>query len=186
MTSGASPINSAAHERKRSALPSPQHVSTRKLLPSTHPRVFSPCKNVLRRTCPNGSSAPRFISTPIRRTRSGCCACAAAGKAIAELAIPWMNSRRRMRLPFGAEDGTIAREMTARAQAPRPENEKILLKIEWPQRVGSSLFFPSLAWHSLEHPAALSRTLVFRFRPSYDFAARTFTNVGTKGTPATV
>src|SRR5262249_22271378 len=34
MTSGASPINSAAHERKRSVLPSPQQVSTRTFLPS--------------------------------------------------------------------------------------------------------------------------------------------------------
>ena len=39
---------------------------------------------------------------------------------------------------------------------------------------------------SLSHTGMLESFLVSRFRRSYHFAARTFTNVGTKGTPATL
>jgi hypothetical protein len=34
----------------------------------------SPCTNAVTRACPSGSSAAKVISTPIRRTRSGCSA----------------------------------------------------------------------------------------------------------------
>ena len=45
------------------------------------------------RACPSASSEPRFMSTPMRRTRSGCCARAVSGH---DAALPRrvMNSRR--------------------------------------------------------------------------------------------
>src|SRR5438445_1199886 len=44
--------------------------------------------------CLSGSSAATAMSTPIRRTRSGCCARAASGQAAAALPISVMNERR--------------------------------------------------------------------------------------------
>src|SRR5215831_19655076 len=51
------------------------------------------------RACPSGSSAATFISTPIRRMRSACCARATSGQAAAEPAITFMKSRRRITSP---------------------------------------------------------------------------------------
>src|SRR6516225_4753596 len=44
----------------------------------------------------SGSSAPIFISTPMRRMCSPCCASAESGHAVAEPTIPLMKSRRRI------------------------------------------------------------------------------------------
>src|SRR6516164_6180461 len=51
------------------------------------------------RACPSRSSAGVFISTPMRRMRSPCCASAASGQAAPEPTIPLMKSRRRNCLP---------------------------------------------------------------------------------------
>ena len=50
--------------------------------------------NALSRACATGSSAGTFISTPMRRTRSACCARAARGHAAAAPPKSVMNSRR--------------------------------------------------------------------------------------------
>jgi hypothetical protein len=55
----------------------PQRVSIRTLRPSVQPNCCSPCRNAAMRACPSGSFAAVDISTPICRTRSGCCARAA-------------------------------------------------------------------------------------------------------------
>jgi tripartite-type tricarboxylate transporter receptor subunit TctC len=52
-----------------------------------------------RRAGPSGSSAARFMSTPMRRNRSGCCARAASGHPAAALPSPTMNFRRFTRSP---------------------------------------------------------------------------------------
>jgi hypothetical protein len=44
-----------------------------------------------------------FMSTPMRRTRSGCCALAATGQAAVELARPAMKLRRFMGVAPGPE-----------------------------------------------------------------------------------
>jgi hypothetical protein len=46
------------------------------------------------RACDSGSSAARFMSTPIRRIRSGCCARVASGHAAAAPPSSVMNWRR--------------------------------------------------------------------------------------------
>jgi hypothetical protein len=75
MTSGASATNSAA----RSTSAAPQRVSMRTLPPSDQPNSESPCRKAAMRTCPSGSFAAKFVSTPTRRIRSRCCARAARG-----------------------------------------------------------------------------------------------------------
>ena len=103
MTSGASATSSAAYLR---VLPAsvPQRVSMRALRPSVQPNCCSACTNAVLRACPSGSSAAKFMNTPMRRTRSACCARAARGQrnegAAAALApISAMNSRRFIRTP---------------------------------------------------------------------------------------
>ena len=49
------------------------------------------------RRCPAGSFSATFMSTPIRCTRSPCCAPAAIGHAAAALPSSVMNSRRPMK-----------------------------------------------------------------------------------------
>jgi hypothetical protein len=56
------------------------------------PELLEP---VATRACPSGSCSARFMSTPIRRIRSGCCARAASGHAAAPLSAA-TNSRRPM------------------------------------------------------------------------------------------
>ena len=80
-TSGASAANSAACLRMSSAVA--QRVSIRRLPPSLQPNCFRACMKAARRACPSASSAARYMSTPMRRTRSGCCARAAIGQATA-------------------------------------------------------------------------------------------------------
>jgi hypothetical protein len=60
------------------------------------PNSCIPCRNAPIRACASGSSAAKVISTPMRRTRSGCCARAASGHAAAAPHSVNMNSRRRM------------------------------------------------------------------------------------------
>src|SRR6516164_3912704 len=75
-TSGASATNSCAYLRARSATFSCQRMSIRTLRPSLQPNCCKACWNAATRAWPYGSSAARFMSTPMR---SGCCARAASG-----------------------------------------------------------------------------------------------------------
>jgi hypothetical protein len=96
-TSGFDATNSAAYLRNSSVLPAPQRVSTCTLPPSCQPNCCSACTNAASQAWP--CSASVFISTPMRRIRSGCCARAGSGNAAADPAIPWMKSRRRIAAP---------------------------------------------------------------------------------------
>ena len=49
------------------------------LRPSTHPSFWSPSRNAATKACPSRSLSANPVSTPIRRTTSGCCARAASG-----------------------------------------------------------------------------------------------------------
>ena len=51
--------------------------------PTSQPDCYSPCRNAAYRTCATVSCAARDMSTPIRRTRSVCCARAVSGHAAA-------------------------------------------------------------------------------------------------------
>ena len=93
MTSGSSAMSSAAYWRKRSASPS-QRASIRTLRPSVQPSSCNPCRNAIRRRDDSGSVAGSPISTPMRRTRSLCCALAAGGHDTAAPPSNVMNWRR--------------------------------------------------------------------------------------------
>ena len=93
MTSGASATNSAAYLRVSTSLPPDQRASIRTLQPSVQPNCCSPCTNAARRAWPSASSAPKLMSTPMRRIRSGCCAPTASGH-VAAPPRSVMNSRR--------------------------------------------------------------------------------------------
>src|SRR5262249_38853726 len=62
--------------------------------PSDHLRLTSPCLNASRRIFDSGSSSTKFISTPMRRTCSGCCARAGSDHPAATPPRKVMNSRR--------------------------------------------------------------------------------------------
>ena len=96
MTSGASATNSAAYLRMRSASPAPQRYRSARCGHRSSPIRCSPCRNAAMRACPSGSSAAKFMSTPMRRIRSRCCARAASGHAAAAPPSSVMNSRRLM------------------------------------------------------------------------------------------
>ena len=64
------------------------------LRPSIHPSFRSPSRNAATEDCPSWSLSAEEVRTPIRRTRSGCCARAASGDAAAALPSSVMNSRR--------------------------------------------------------------------------------------------
>src|SRR5262245_755005 len=98
MMSGASATSSAAGLRALSALPV-QRTSIRTSRPSTRPKSRKPRTNAARRACASASSAVRLMSTPMRRIRSGCCACAANGQDAADPAINLMNWRRLIVAP---------------------------------------------------------------------------------------
>jgi hypothetical protein len=109
-------------------MPAVQRTSIRTLRPSTHPNCCSPCTSTLSRACASGSSATRFISTPIRRIRSVCCARAASGHAAAappssvmKLAPPYTGHRASSRL--GAAGLPPAQPAAERPKSPlaRPE-----------------------------------------------------------------
>jgi hypothetical protein len=94
MTSGASAINSAAYLRMTSASPPPQRVSIRTLRPSVQPNCCSACMNAPIWASKSASFATWLIRTPMRRTRSGCCASTATGHVAAAPPTSAMNSRR--------------------------------------------------------------------------------------------
>jgi len=93
MTSGASAASSPACLRISAALGVPQRVSMRTLRPIVQPNTASACRNAPRRVCHTGSSAAAGTSTPMRRTRSPCCARAATGHATAAPPSSVINSR---------------------------------------------------------------------------------------------
>src|SRR5262249_7379542 len=66
--------------------------------PSLQPSSCRPCWNAAKRACHSGSFAVEAISTPMRRTRSLCCARAASGHVAAAPRIV-MNSRRLIAAP---------------------------------------------------------------------------------------
>ena len=78
-TSEPSATSSSAYGRSRARSPAAQRYSIRALRPTAQPASCSPCRNAARRICDSGSSALVPMSTPIRRMRSPCCACAASG-----------------------------------------------------------------------------------------------------------
>ena len=80
MTSGSSASNSRAYARKLSGRPAAHRVSIRTLRPGTQPNLSSTCKSAAMRACPSASLAAKFMSTPIRRIRSACCARAVTGR----------------------------------------------------------------------------------------------------------
>ncbi len=101
MTSGCSSTSSLANVRMRPASPAAQRQSILTLLPSVQRDRLSPSLMALAWDCPSGSLSASTISTPIRLTRSGCCARATSGHASAAAAPPRsvMNSRRFMSDP---------------------------------------------------------------------------------------
>jgi len=108
MTSGASASSSSAYPLNRPASPAAQRWwSIRRLRPSDQPNRCSACTNAAMRASPSGSPTARFMSTPTRRTRSGCCARAASSQPVATLPMRVMNSRRLMGSPQ-SEDRTLA------------------------------------------------------------------------------
>jgi hypothetical protein len=62
----------------------------------SNPIPAGPCRNAALRAC-SASSEPRFMSTPMRRIRSPCCARAASGHAAAPPPSSVMNVRRLIR-----------------------------------------------------------------------------------------
>src|SRR5262245_54935734 len=92
-TSGASASSSIAYLELSSILPAAQRMSIRTLRPTSQPASCSPCRKAARRACPSASSSSTFMSTPMRRTRSPCCARAAIGQATAAPSRV-LNSRR--------------------------------------------------------------------------------------------
>src|ERR1700730_5950966 len=75
-----------------SASPALQRSSIRRLLPSVHPSFESAPRNTASQDCATRSLCALPTSTPISRTRSGCCARAASGHAAAPPSSE-MNSR---------------------------------------------------------------------------------------------
>src|SRR6516225_8901872 len=63
---------------------SPGSVSA--LWPSAQPNCSNTCRNAAKPVCKSGSSV-ELMSTPMRRVRSGCCACAASGHATVPLSM---------------------------------------------------------------------------------------------------
>src|SRR5262245_2601487 len=99
MTSGASATSSAAYLRALSAVPCATRWAIRTLSPSRHPNFWNACRNAAMRLRSSGSFSAKFVSIPIRRIRSGCCARAAIGHAAAAPPSSVMNSRRFIRSP---------------------------------------------------------------------------------------
>src|SRR5262249_5119444 len=86
------------------------------------PNSCSPCANAATRAGESGSSAARYMSTPIRRIRSGCCARAASDRSSDDIAAAppssVRNSRRLMsnmaRFPPPASAGVSSPRLLAR------------------------------------------------------------------------
>jgi hypothetical protein len=95
MMSGCKPTNSCARAPIRLLSPPAQRMSKRTLRPSVQPKSASARVNAEMRGFDMGSFSSPGMSTPIRRTRSVCCARTTIGHAAA-LATPAMNCRRRI------------------------------------------------------------------------------------------
>jgi hypothetical protein len=93
-----SAANSAACLRRPSALVA-QRTSIRTLRPSVQPNWLRASANAAMRACASGSSAVEAMSTPMRRTRSPCCARTASGQAAVAPPSNVMNSRLLTRSP---------------------------------------------------------------------------------------
>ena len=113
MTSGVNATSSFADLRRSSA---PQRVSIRMFRPSVQPSCCNPCRNAARRAGPSGLSWLMLMSTPMRRTRSACCPCAANGHA----AMPPSSVMNSRRFSSGRDADFIARppHRTVRAAFP--------------------------------------------------------------------
>jgi hypothetical protein len=85
--------NSSASLRIAAASVVAQRMSICTLRPMIHPDSASACWNAPMRACQTGSFAAAGTSTPMRRTRSPCCARATTGHAAAPLRSV-MKSRR--------------------------------------------------------------------------------------------
>jgi hypothetical protein len=99
MTSGVSATSSAAYLRMRSASPAAQRCSICRFWPTAQPSCASVCAKAVLRTCASGSSEARFVSTPMRRMRSRCCARVGSGHAAAAPPSSVMTARRFTRSP---------------------------------------------------------------------------------------
>src|SRR5262245_12958919 len=141
------------------------------LRPSIQPSCCSPCRKAVLRSCVSGSSAAWFISTPMRRIRSPCCARAANGHAAAPPSSV-MKSRRFILYIVHILLSTIrAYEMMTPDQdvAIRPRMGR---KMRWPERV-----MAKLAAGTLERIAAVldegeERTAFFREAIEREIARR--------------
>src|SRR5262245_63102366 len=94
MTSGANATNSSAYLRLASAPPPAQRISIRMLRPSVQPNCCNPPTNAFTRVGYSESFVEAGSSTPMRRIRSGCCACVVSGHTATEVPISVMKSRR--------------------------------------------------------------------------------------------
>ena len=98
-TSGVSATISFAYLRIVSGSFAAYRYSIRTLRPMVQPNSASPCAKAPTSSVVSASAAARAISTPMRRTRSPCCACAASGHGTPEPAMTLMNSRRLIATP---------------------------------------------------------------------------------------
>src|SRR5215510_9260355 len=98
--SGLSATSSFAIACARTGSPANQRYSMWRLRPSLQPSCWRLCCSTARRCSSSGSSLLNDISTPMRRTRSPCCARAASGHVVTA-APRVMNSRRLMASPLG-------------------------------------------------------------------------------------
>src|SRR5262245_41120070 len=105
MTSGASATNSSAYLRLVSAPPPAQRISIRMLRPSVQPNCCNPPTNAFTRVGYSESFVEAGSSTPMRRIRSGCCACVVSGHTATEVPISVMKSRRLIASPGGSGQG---------------------------------------------------------------------------------
>jgi hypothetical protein len=93
------------------------------------PRSASACVNAEMRGFSAGSFSSPYMSTPIRRTRSPCCALAASGHAAAPPS-PAMNSRRRRQILIGpsrASENLLRQNSTAQGRGQRRRNARFAL-----------------------------------------------------------
>src|SRR5215831_14985416 len=129
------------------------------------PNSCSPCANAATRAGESGSSAARYMSTPIRRIRSGCCARAASDRSSDDIAAAppssVRNSRRLMsnmaRFPPPASAGVSSPRLLARYRRdfnpelyPQKHGQEDQDRVQHdPHNVGSPT--PSLVYSLLAH-----------------------------------
>src|SRR6516162_1072494 len=98
---------------------------------SVQPRSCSVLRNAAMRDCASGSLSERPISTPIRRIRLDCCACAASGHAATAPPSAASNSRRPMVTVIRPSRARVLKrdDTTPPAYSPRPAPGTLHLKI---------------------------------------------------------